>query len=198
MSFSITVVRADSRHEQVIETTTTGLDLFGDDKRVVAMRVDGDLLDLQRQIPEGAVVEAVEIDSPDGLNILRHSTGHVTAQALQNLFADAKLGIGPPITDGYYYDFQVQPLDPDDLKAIEKRMGQIIKEKQRFVRRVVSDDEARAELASEPFKLELISDKATVSSDDASLVEVGGHELTMYDNVRRDGSVAWKDLCRGP
>ena len=198
MSFSITVVRADSRHEQVVETTTTGLDLFGDDKRVVAMRVDGDLLDLHREVPAGAVVEAVEIDSPDGLNILRHSTGHVTAQALQQLFTDAKLGIGPPITDGYYYDFQVQPLDPDDLKAIEKRMGQIIKEKQRFVRRVVSDEEARDELASEPFKLELIADKSKASADDGSAVEVGGGQLTMYDNLRRDGSVAWKDLCRGP
>ncbi len=198
MSFSITIVRADSRHEQVIETTTTGLDLFGDDKRIVAIRVNGDLVDLQREIPQGAVVEPVEVDSPDGLNILRHSTGHVTAQALQRLHADAKLGIGPPITDGYYYDFQVQPLTPDDLKAIEKTMSQIVKERQRFVRRVVTDDQAREELASEPFKLELITDKAKASADDGSAVEVGGADLTMYDNVRRDGTVAWKDLCRGP
>ncbi len=198
MSFSITIVRADSRHEQVIETTTTGLELFGDDKRIVAMRVDGTCSTCTRQIPEGAVVEAVAVDSPDGLNILRHSTGHVTAQALQRLHAEAKLGIGPPITDGYYYDFQVQPLTPDDLKAIEKTMGQIVKERQRFVRRVVTDDQARQELASEPFKLELIADKSGASADDGSAVEVGGAELTMYDNVRRDGSVAWKDLCRGP
>ncbi len=198
MSFSITVVRADSPNVQVIETTTTGLDLFGDDKTIVAMRVNGELEDLQREIPEGATVEPVLISSPDGLKILRHSTGHVTAQALQNLFVEAKLGIGPPITDGYYYDFQCEPLTPDDLKAVEKQMGRIIKEKQRFVRRVVTDDEARTELYSEPFKLELIADKSPSSHDDDSAVEVGGDVLTIYDNVRRDGSVAWRDLCRGP
>lgn len=197
MSFSITVVRAGSPSERVIETTTTGLDLFGDDKSIVAMRVNGELQDLARELPDGASVEPVEVSSPDGLNILRHSTGHVTAQALQNLFVEAKLGIGPPITDGYYYDFQCEPLTPEDLKAIEKQMGRIVKEKQRFVRRVVTEDQARSELASEPFKLELIGDKSP-SHDDGSSVEVGGEVLTVYDNVRRDGSVAWRDLCRGP
>ena len=198
MSQFITVRRNDDAQQVELTTTTTGLDLFGDDRTVVAMRVGGELLDLQRELAAGDEVEPVLIDSPDGLSILRHSAGHVTAQALQHLHADAKLGIGPPIVDGFYYDFQTEPLTPEDLKALEKQMGQIVKAKQRFVRRVVTDEEARAELAGEPFKLELIADKGSASDDDGSSVEVGAGELTIYDNVNRDGSVAWKDLCRGP
>ena len=198
MSGVITIRRHDNAEQVELTTTTTGLDLFGDDRTVVAMRVAGETLDLQRELHDGDEVEPVLIDSPEGLSIVRHSAAHVTAQALQNLFVDAKLGIGPPITDGFYYDFQTAPLTPEDMKSIEKRMGQIVKEKQRFVRRVVSDDEARAELADEPFKLELIADKGSASDDDGSAVEVGAGELTIYDNLRRDGSVAWKDLCRGP
>ena len=198
MSQFITVRRTDDAQQVELTTTTTGLDLFGDDRTIVAMRVNGELLDLQREVAAGDDVEPVLIDSPAGLAILRHSTGHVTAQALQRLFADAKLGIGPPITDGFYYDFQTEPLTPEDLKSIEKQMGQIVKEKQRFVRREISDDDARVELADEPFKLELITDKGSASADDGSSVEVGAGQLTMYDNVRRDGSVAWTDLCRGP
>ncbi|MBB1509202.1 threonine--tRNA ligase [Tessaracoccus sp. MC1756] len=198
MSGVITVHRNDQADQVELTTTTTGLDLFGEDRTVVAMRVAGELLDLQRELVDGDIVEPVAIDSPEGLSILRHSCGHVTAQALQDLHADARLGIGPPITDGFYYDFQVDPLTPDDLKSIEKKMGQIIKARQRFVRRVVTDEEARAELADEPFKLELISDKSSASDDDGSSVEVGAGELTIYDNLNRDGSVAWKDLCRGP
>ncbi|MCG6566470.1 threonine--tRNA ligase [Tessaracoccus sp. ZS01] len=198
MSGVITVHRNDQAEQMELTTTTTGLDLFGEDRTVVAMRVAGELLDLQRELADGDVVEPVAIDSPEGLSILRHSCGHVTAQALQDLHADARLGIGPPITDGFYYDFQVDPLTPEDLKSIEKKMGQIIKARQRFVRRVVTDEEARAELADEPFKLELISAKSSASDDDGSSVEVGAGELTIYDNLNRDGSVAWKDLCRGP
>ena len=198
MSQFITVRRNDDAQQVELTTTTSGLDLFGDDRTVVAMRVGGELLDLQRELAAGDEVEPVLIDSPDGLSILRHSAGHVTAQALQHLHADAKLGIGPPIVDGFYYDFQTEPLTPEDLKALEKQMGQIVKAKQRFVRRVVTDEEARAELAGEPFKLELIADKGSASDDDGSSVEVGAGELTIYDNVNRDGSVAWKDLCRGP
>ena len=198
MSGVITVRRNDDAEQVELTTTTTGLDLFGDDRSVVAMRVNGESRDLQRELSDGDTVEPILIDEPEGLSIVRHSAAHVTAQALQNLFADAKLGIGPPITDGFYYDFQTSPLTPEDMKSIEKRMGQIVKEKQRFVRRVVTDDEARAELADEPFKLELISDKGSASADDGSSVEVGAGDLTIYDNVRRDGSVAWKDLCRGP
>ena len=199
MSVSITVVRPDSRETRVVETTTTGLDLFGADRTVVAMRVNGELRDLSRELTEGDEVEPVSIDSPDGLNILRHSTGHVTAQAVQALYPDTKLGIGPFIADGYYYDFDTErPFTPDDVAAIEKRMGQVVRERQRFVRRVVSEDEARAELASEPYKLELIGIKGNAGDTEGASVEVGGGELTIYDNVRRDGSVAWKDLCRGP
>ncbi len=198
MSGVITVRRHDNAEQVELTQTTTGLDIFGDDRTVVAMRVAGSTVDLQRELSDGDVVEPVLISEPEGLSILRHSAGHVTAQALQSLFVEAKLGIGPPISDGFYYDFQTSPLTPEDLRSLEKKMGQIVKEKQRFVRRVVTDDEARGELAEEPFKLELISDKSKASDDDGSSVEVGAGELTIYDNVRRDGSVAWKDLCRGP
>ncbi|MDO4783772.1 MAG: threonine--tRNA ligase [Propionibacteriaceae bacterium] len=198
MSASIVIVRPDSTEEVALTSGTTGLDLFGGDRSVVAMRVDGELLDLQRELTGGARVEPVLAASADGLSIIRHSCAHVTAQALQEIFTEAKLGIGPPITDGFYYDFAVDPLTPEDLAAIEKRMGQIVRERQRFVRREVSDEQARTELADEPFKLELISDKGSASASDGSSVEVGEGQLTIYDNVRRDGSVAWKDLCRGP
>ena len=195
---SIVVIRPGSRENVELTTTVTGLDLFGADRTVVAMRIGGEVRDLQRELVDGDEVEPVLADSDEGLSIIRHSAAHVTAQALQHLFAEAKLGIGPPITDGFYYDFATSPLTPEDLKAIEKRMGQIVREKQRFVRREVSDEEAREELATEPFKLELIADKGGASAADGSSVEVGEGQLTIYDNVRRDGSVAWRDLCRGP
>lgn len=198
MSISITVVANEQRNDQVVERTTTGLDLFGDNRDVVALWVNGETTDLQMPLSDGDVIEPIFMDSEEGLNIVRHSAAHVTAQALQEVFTDAKLGIGPPITDGFYYDFQVAPLSPEDLKTIEKKMAQIIKQRQKFVRRVVTESEAAAELASEPFKLELIHDKGGASDEDGSSVEIGGEELTIYDNVRRDGSVAWKDLCRGP
>jgi len=148
-------------------------------------------------------VEGVAIDSKDGRDILRHSTAHVMAQAVQELFPEAKLGIGPPITDGFYYDFDVDtPFVPADLEKIETRMRKIIKEGQRFSRRAVSDDDARVELAGEPYKLELIGLKGGAdgagSAAEGADVEVGGAELTIYDNLKRDGSLAWKDLCRGP
>ncbi len=184
---------------------STGLDLYGDDKTVVAVRVDGAVRDLHLEIgpPTGSghdlVVEPVSIESEEGLAILRHSAAHVLAQAVQAAHADAKLGIGPPITDGFYYDFDVpEPFTPEDLKNLEKAMTRIVKERQRFRRRVVSDAEARTELAAEPYKLELIADKGSAGGDDGADVEVGAGELTVYDNLRRDDSVAWKDLCRGP
>jgi threonyl-tRNA synthetase len=205
---SITVAAGGVSQQRVTDTTTTGLDLFGNDRTIVAARVNGELWDLHRTLPEGALVEPVTIDSPDGLNILRHSTAHVAAQAVQSLRADAKLGIGPPITDGFYYDFEVaSPFTPDDLRELEKQMTKIIKARQRFRRRPVSDEQARAELASEPYKLELIADRASAGAEanvqadgsgDAAGVEVSAGELTIYDNLRRDDSVAWKDLCRGP
>ena len=198
MSGSITVVRADSRESVEIAETTTGFSLFGTDRQIVAMRVGGALLDLARELADGDEVEPVTIAEPDGLYIVRHSAAHVAAQAVQNLRADAKLGIGPPVVDGFYYDFATEPLTPEDLTVLEKDMAKIVKERQKFVRRVVTDDEARAELAGEPFKLELIGLKGNNADAEGASVEVGAGELTIYDNVRRDGSVAWKDLCRGP
>ena len=205
---SITIAAGGVSQQRVTDTSTTGLDLFGNDRTIVAARVNGELWDLHRTLPKGATVEPVTVESPDGLNILRHSTAHVAAQAVQALNPEAKLGIGPPITDGFYYDFDVpSPFTPDDLRELEKEMTKIIKERQRFRRRPVSDEQARAELASEPYKLELIADRAsagaeadlqTDGSGDAAGVEVGAGELTIYDNLRRDDSVAWKDLCRGP
>jgi threonyl-tRNA synthetase len=179
---------------------TTGFDLHPE-KNVVAMRVDGELKDLATEVAEGQTTEPVTIDSPDGLNILRHSTAHVLAQAVQALRPDAKLGIGPFITDGFYYDFGVdEPFTPDDLKAIKKEMQRIVRDAQRFRRRVVTEDEARAELAGEPFKLELIGLKGgKKEAAEGAGVEVGEGELTIYDNIDgRTGETAWKDLCRGP
>lgn len=174
---------------------TTGFDLFTD-RAVVAMRVDGELQDLAREVTDTHTVEPVTIDSEDGLAILRHSAAHVLAQAVQRINPEARLGIGPPIHDGFYYDFDVaEPFTPEDLKALSKEMDRIVREGQRFTRRVVTEDEARAELANEPYKLELIGLKGP--NDEAS-VEVGGGELTIYDNVNREGETVWKDLCRGP
>jgi threonyl-tRNA synthetase len=152
-------------------------------------------------VADGDEVEPVDITSPDGLNILRHSTAHVMAQAVQDLHPQARLGIGPPIKDGFYYDFDVdEPFTPDDLKAIEKRMQEIQKRGQLFSRRVVTDEAARQELADEPYKLELIGLKgAAADAEDGADVEVGGGELTIYDNLdAKTGELCWKDLCRGP
>ncbi|GAB3406456.1 threonine--tRNA ligase [Schumannella luteola] len=181
-------------------TEQTGFDLFPD-RSVVALRVDGELKDLATTVTETQTVEPVTIDSPDGLNILRHSAAHVLAQAVQRINPEAKLGIGPPVTDGFYYDFDVAtPFTPEDLKAIEKEMDRIIRQGQRFVRRVVSDDEARRELAAEPYKLELIGLKGgSAESGDNESVEVGAGELTIYENVDgKTGERYWQDLCRGP
>ncbi|EWS82931.1 threonine--tRNA ligase [Brachybacterium phenoliresistens] len=185
---------------QRIEEGTTGTALYEGRKDVIALRVDGQLKDLDTVLEDGWTVEGVEITSEDGLSILRHSTAHVLAQAVQAINPAAKLGIGPPITDGFYYDFDVEtPFTPEDLKEIEKRMGRIVKEGQAFVRREVSDEAARAEEASEPYKLELIGLKSQAAdAGEGASVEVGEGGLTMYDNVRRGGEVVWTDLCRGP
>ena len=183
-----------------VETATTGAELFPASD-VVAVRRSGELLDLSRELFLADVVEPVTIGSPDGLSILRHSAAHVLAQAVQALRPDAKLGIGPPITDGFYYDFDVtEPFTPEELKRLQKDMQRIVNQGQRFVRRVVTDDEARAELANEPYKLELIGLKSSAESgSDNESVEVGSGELTIYDNVDpKTGETVWKDLCRGP
>jgi threonyl-tRNA synthetase len=159
-------------------------------------RVDGELRDLAYVVSEGELVEQVPYGSEDGRAVLRHSAAHVLAQAVQELFPGTLLGIGPPIKDGFYYDFLPErPFTPEDLTAIEKKMSDITRQRQRFSRRVVSEDDARAELAGEKFKLELIGLKG--AGDSGEDVEVGGSELTIYDNLRGD-EVAWKDLCRGP
>ena len=192
------VVNVDGE-DQEVEPGTTGLDLFGKRRDIVAMTLNGKEVDLAAELPNGGVVSAITIDSSEGLAIVRHSCAHVLAQAVQDVNPHADLGIGPPITDGFYYDFGVdEPFTPEDLRALEKSMARIVKENQTFRRRVVSEDEAREELADEPYKIELIADKSSATSEDGSSVEVGGDELTIYDNVHRNGGVAWKDLCRGP
>ncbi|WP_130797767.1 threonine--tRNA ligase [Streptomyces otsuchiensis] len=197
----VTIHRDSEREERVVTTGTTAAALFEGERSVVAARVAGELRDLAHPLDDGDEVEPVEIGSPDGLDILRHSAAHVMAQAVQELFPSARLGIGPPIRNGFYYDFDVEnPFHPDDLKRIEKKMQEIIKRGQRFSRRAVSDDEAREELAAEPYKLELIGLKGSAAdAAEGASAEVGAGELTIYDNIdAKTGELCWKDLCRGP
>jgi len=188
-----------SGQKQQVPAASTGFTLFTE-KTVVAMKVNGEPRDLAHNVQEGDVVEAITIDSQDGLNILRHSAAHVLAQAVQTINPEAKLGIGPPIKDGFYYDFDVEnPFTPEDLKALEKEMERIIRSGQRFVRRVTTDEAAKKELSKEPYKLELIGLKSGNSDVGEASVEVGSGELTIYDNFdAKEGVVLWKDLCRGP
>ena len=170
--------------------------LYAERANVVVARINGEIKDLWSELFEGDRVEAIEINSPEGLAVLRHSTAHVLAQAVQEIFPETKLGIGPPITDGFYYDFDpIRPFTPEDLEKLESAMRKIVKSGQRFRRRVVSEAEALAELAAEPYKCELVGIKV---GDEEFSVEVGGTELTIYDNLGRDGLAIWKDLCRGP
>ncbi|MFF4288150.1 threonine--tRNA ligase [Streptomyces sp. NPDC001633] len=197
----VTVQRDSEREERVVTTGTTAADLFQGERSIVAARVAGELKDLAYEVADGDEVEPVEISSEDGLNILRHSTAHVMAQAVQELFPEAKLGIGPPIKDGFYYDFDVEtPFHPDDLKRIEKKMQEIQKRGQKFARRAVSDEAAREELADEPYKLELIGLKGSAAdAAEGASAEVGAGQLTIYDNLDgKTGELCWKDLCRGP
>ena len=192
---AIAVVTAEGEEARSVPEGATAADVVGDGRRVVVARINGELRDLATILRDGDVVEAVGVDTPEGLAVLRHSTAHVLAQAVQDTFADAKLGIGPPVKDGFYYDFAVEtPFTPEDLKVLEKRMQEIVKSGQRFSRRVVTDSEAKHELAGEPFKLCLIG-----SEGGADVMEVGGAELTIYDNVEaKSGATCWGDLCRGP
>ncbi|WP_055565660.1 threonine--tRNA ligase [Streptomyces atriruber] len=197
----VIIQRDSEREERVVTTGTTAAELFTGERTIVAVRVAGELKDLAYVPAEGDEVEPVEISSEDGLSILRHSTAHVMAQAVQELFPDAKLGIGPPIRDGFYYDFDVkEPFTPEDLKRIEKKMQEIQKRGQKFSRRVTTDDDARVELADEPYKLELIGLKGNAAqAADGADAEVGAGELTIYDNLdAKTGELCWKDLCRGP
>nr|WP_308645712.1 threonine--tRNA ligase [Nocardioides aromaticivorans] len=191
---------ADARRDSTVTTGTKAWELFRDDADVIAARVGGQLKDLSYELADGDEVEGVAIGSPDGLDILRHSTAHVLAQAVQQLYPEAKLGIGPPIQDGFYYDFDVPvPFVPEDLAKLESAMRKIVKENQRFDRRVTTDEDALVELADEPYKVELIGLKGSAAdAAEGASAEVGAGELTIYDNINRKGEVAWKDLCRGP
>ncbi len=197
---TVVLVHADAREDRTVAEGTRAWELFAETAEVIAARVGGDLRDLAHELSQGDEVEPVAIDSADGRDILRHSTAHVMAQAVQELFPAAKLGIGPPVENGFYYDFDVDtPFVPEDLEKIETRMRKIVKENQRFSRRPLTDEEAREELAEEPYKLELIGLKGSAAdAAEGASAEVGAGELTIYDNINRKGEVAWKDLCRGP
>ncbi|WP_430295312.1 threonine--tRNA ligase [Sinomonas sp. B1-1] len=192
--------------ERTVAEGATGAGLFEGRREIVVMRVDGVLKDLDQPVPAGAVVEGVDIASQDGLNVLRHSTAHVMAQAVQQLRPDAKLGIGPYIKDGFYFDFDVdEPFTPEDLRALEKMMLKIVNQNQLFKRRVVTEVEAGAAMANEPYKLVILGAKDDTSktheaaAKEGANVEVGAGEITIYDNVdRKSGEVVWCDLCRGP
>ena len=194
---SITVL-VDGQSREV-DSGSDGFGLFTD-KTVVAQRVNGELRDLAHKLQQSDVIEAVPMSTPDGLNILRHSAAHVLAQAVQSINPDAKLGIGPPITDGFYYDFDVQePFTPEAMKSLEKAMERINRSGQRFVRRVTDDASASIELANEPYKIELIGLKGNAEAVGEGSAEVGAGELTIYDNIDpQSGEVMWSDLCRGP
>src|SRR5690606_19583052 len=189
--------------ERSVGRGTTAADLYRDRREVVVARINGELRDLDTELQPGDRVEAVPIDSPDGLAVLRHSAAHVLAQAVQEKNPRARLGIGPPITDGFYYDFDVEePFTPEDLKELDKAMARIVKEGQTFRRVEVTDAEARELLADEPYKLEIIGRTSTgkdaAAAAEGAGAEVGDEGLSIYQNVRRDGTVAWQDLCRGP
>jgi threonyl-tRNA synthetase len=195
---TVSVRAADgSTQTRSVPAGSSAADLFTD-RTVLVARIGDQLKDLSHLLQDGDEVEPVRADSDEGRAVLRHSAAHVLAQAVQAEFPGARLGIGPPITDGFYYDFDVErPFTPDDLAVLEKRMQQIIKSGQRFSRRVVTEPQARAELAAEPYKLELIGLKG--GNHDPDVMEVGGTELTIYDNLdARSGERAWGDLCRGP
>ncbi|HET9081464.1 MAG TPA: threonine--tRNA ligase [Trebonia sp.] len=193
--------RQAQRSEREVTTGTTAGDLYAGDRDVVVARVNGQLRDLAWVLSDGDAVEPVTADSPEGRAVIRHSTAHVMAQAVQQAFPEAKLGIGPPVENGFYYDFQVdRAFTPEDLKSVESKMRDIVKQGQLFVRREVTDEEARAELSAEPFKLELIGIKGSAGeAAEGASAEVGAGVLTIYDNVdAKSGDLRWKDLCRGP
>ena len=196
----VTVVEGPDSRVGDLPAGASAADLFPKQSGMVAAVVNGVPVDLVTPLEEGDTVLGVHISSPEGSAILRHSAAHVAAQATQKLIPAAKLGIGPPITDGFYYEFDLpEPLKPEDLEAIEKEMVNIIKSRQRFRRRVVSHEEAVAELAGEPFKLRLIGSDSGAQVLDPEVMEVGGAELTIYDNVdAKTGETCWSDLCRGP
>ncbi len=196
----VTVLEGQDSRVSDQEIGSTAANLFPKQSGMVAASINGVVFDLATELAEGDQVCGVHISSPEGLAILRHSAAHVAAQATQKLIPTAKLGIGPPITDGFYYEFDLpESLKPEDLEAIEKEMQNIIKSRQRFSRRVVTREEAVAELVNEPYKLRLIGADAGAQVLNPDVMEVGGSELTIYDNVdAKTGETCWSDLCRGP
>ncbi|MGA0850838.1 MAG: threonine--tRNA ligase [Candidatus Nanopelagicaceae bacterium] len=194
-------VSADSKPTLIFEELYPELTKPGANA-IVVCKINGALRDLWSDLEDGDEVESVSINSTEGLMVLRHSTAHVLAQAVQELFPQTRLGIGPPIKDGFYYDFDPErPFNPEDLVKLESAMKKIIKDGQRFKRRAISDEEAIKELSHEPYKCELVKLKSSNSSEEAAEgagVEVGAGELTIYDNLGRDGKAVWGDLCRGP
>ena len=182
-----------------IEADQRPTHLFSEDVNIVVCKINGELRDLWTELKDGDAVIGISIESPEGLAVLRHSTAHVLAQAVQEVYPETKLGIGPPVTDGFYYDFDPKnPFTPEDLEKLESAMRKIIKAGQRFRRRVVGDKEALSELKAEPYKCELVGLKSSATEEDGASVEVGAGELTIYDNLGRDGQPVWGDLCRGP
>lgn len=183
--------------EVVATKESNAIDFYKENKEIVVCRINGQVVDLATRLNPGDEVIGINANSEEGLNVIRHSTAHILAQAVQKIRPQTKLGIGPPIKDGFYYDFQVsENFNPDDLVKIESTMKEIIKSGQRFTRRVSDEKSLLKELASEPFKIELIGIKGNPSEE---VMEVGGSELTIYDNIDfRSGEVVWSDLCRGP
>lgn len=196
----VTIVEGHDSRVGDLDPGASSADLFPKQSGMVAAVVNGVTVDLFSPLHEGDSISGVHVSTPEGLAILRHSAAHVAAQATQRLIPAAKLGIGPPITDGFYYEFDLpESLKPEDLEAIEKEMVSIIKSRQRFSRRVVTRDQALTELAHEPFKLRLIGFDSGAEVLDPDVMEVGGAELTIYDNVDvKTGETCWSDLCRGP
>jgi len=197
----LNVLVGPDRISTALAAGSCAFDAVGDKARqVVIARVNGDVVDLSHELTEGDHVESILISDPIGLSVLRHSVAHLVAQATQVVFPDVKLGIGPPTKDGFFYDFGTsRTFTPEDLVAIEKKCVEIINSGQKFARRVTTRDAARTELKNEPFKIRLLGadDDATVMSED--VMEVGGGELTIYDNIDlRSGELRWCDLCRGP
>ncbi|MEI6109235.1 MAG: threonine--tRNA ligase [Actinomycetes bacterium] len=200
MTVSVVLV-GPNRESTTIEPGATAYDVVGDKGRqVVVARVNGEVVDLSHLLADGDQVEPILISDPEGLSVLRHSVAHIVAQATQAIFEDVKLGIGPPIKDGFFYDFGTdRNFTPEDLAAIEKKVVEIVNSGQKFARRITNREAARVELGHEPFKIRLLGadDDATVMSED--VMEVGGGELTIYDNIDlRSGELRWCDLCRGP
>ncbi|MDJ0663711.1 MAG: threonine--tRNA ligase [Acidimicrobiia bacterium] len=155
-------------------------------KAAVAVKLDGNAIDLGRAITEDGTVEIITDASEDGRHVMRHSAAHVMAQAVLDLFPGSKFAIGPPITDGFYYDFEVdEPFTPEDLERIEARMAEIIAEDQPFEREELSADQALEVFSDQPFKTEIIN---SVDEDEGA----GGAEVSVYHNR------SFVDLCRGP